>query len=246
MALSTWGCGRGGPGRPTITVSAAADLAFAFQEVARAFEGETGVRVQLNLGSSGVLAQQIRQGAPVDVFASANLDYVRELEGEGLLLPDTVVVYARGRLALWSREDAPVEVRSLGDLLRPEVRRVAIANPNHAPYGAAARQALQRAGLWGPLQPKLVIGENVRQALQYARGGDADAALVALSLALQAGGRWAPVPQGLYQPLDQAMAVVRGTPHEAEARAFVRFVTGPRGRAILQGHGFTIPQGGAP
>jgi len=234
--------GSDGPQRPaTLTVSAASDLTFAFQEIGRRFEEETGIPVRFNFGSSGQLAQQIEQGAPVDLFASANVAYIEELERQGLILPDTKQVYAQGRIILWTRTDSPLQITGIEDLARPEVERIAIANPDHAPYGVAARQALQAAGLWEVIQPKLVLGENVRQTLQYAETGNVDVAIVARSLGVEGEGRWVLIPEEMHRPIDQAMAVVRGTPHEEEARRFAAFVSGPQGRPILRRYGFTLP-----
>ncbi len=231
----------------TLTVSAASDLTYAFQEIAAQFQAETGQRVVFNFGSTGQLAQQIEQGAPVDVFAAANIAYIEELAGKELVLPDTVQLYARGHLTLWTRTDSPLQLERLEDLTRPEVRRVAIANPDHAPYGIAAREALQAAGVWDAVQPKLVLGENVRQALQYAETGNVDAAIVALSLSVPAAagphgpGRWVLIPQDLYTPIDQALAAVKGTPHEASARAFIAYVNSEQGRQIMRKYGFVLP-----
>ncbi len=231
----------------TLTVSAAADLIYAFGEIGKAFEAETGHRVVFNFGSTGQLAQQIALGAPADVFAAANISFVEELADQGLVVPDTIQLYGRGRIVLWTRADNPLRIERIEDLAQPEVRRVAIANPDHAPYGTAARAALQTAGLWEKVQPKLVLGENVRQALQYAETGNVEVAIVALSLSVPAAagaagvGRWTLIPEALHPPLDQALAVVRGTPHEAAARAFATYVNGPQGREIMRKYGFILP-----
>lgn len=209
------------------------------------FEEETGVKTTFNFGSTGQLSQQIERGAPVDLFAAANVTFVEELEREGLILSDTKALYARGFIVLWTREDSPLRIERLEDLLRPEVRRVAIANPDHAPYGVAAREALQSAGVWEAVQPRLVLGENVRQTLQYAETGNVDVAIVALSLVVVTpGGRWAPIPQGLHRPIDQALAVVKGTRHEQEARAFAAYINGPVGRPVMRRYGFVMPEEG--
>ncbi len=258
MCLAFWlvpvlflaGCQPAAPvqqSRPvTLTVSAAADLIYAFSEIGKRFEAETGHRVVFNFGSTGQLAQQIEQGAPVDVFASANISFVEELEQRGLIVPDTKQVYARGRIVLWMRADSPLQVTVVEDLVQPEVRRIAIANPDHAPYGLAAQQALETAGIWETVRPRLVFGENVRQVLQYAETGNVDVAIVALSLSVPAAagdvpGRWTLIPETLHPPIDQALAVVRGTPHEAAARAFAAFVNGPQGRPIMRKYGFILP-----
>lgn len=226
---------------PPLTVSAAADLVYAFTDLGQAFEQQTGIPVVFNFGSTGQLAQQIEQGAPVDLFAAANISFVEELAQQGRVLPDTVALYARGRITLWTRSDSRLSIEAIEDLAQPAVRRIAIANPDHAPYGIAAREALQSAGLWDAVQPRLILGENVRQTLQYAESGDVDVAIVALSLSLQEEGRWVLVPQELHAPIDQALAVVTGSRNESAARAFVAFVNGPAGRPIMRRYGFVLP-----
>lgn len=236
-----------GPAPVTLTVSAAADLTYAFGEIGKQFEAETGNKVVFNFGSTGQLAQQIEQGAPVDLFAAANVSYVDDLEQKGLVLPETKQLYARGRITLWTRTDSPQQITKVEDLTRPEITRIAIANPDHAPYGVAAREAMQTAGVWEAVQPKLVLGENVRQTLQYAETGNVDAAIVALSLSVPAAasagqpGRWTLIPEDLHAPIDQALAVIRGTQHEAAARAFAAFVNGSQGRLIMRKYGFVLP-----
>jgi molybdate transport system substrate-binding protein len=224
---------------PTLTVSAASSLSFALEEAARAFERNTGIRLALNFGSTGALAQQIEQGAPVDLFVAADTETVEELERQGLLVPGSKQVYARGRLALYC---LGLRLERLEDLARPEVRRIAMANPELAPYGAAAREALKALGLWDELQPRLILAENVRQALLYAETGNVEAALVAASLYRPgAPGQWLLVPEELHRPLDQALALVRGTRLEREARLFAAYLRGPGGRAILRAYGYQLP-----
>jgi len=224
---------------PTLTVSAASSLSLALEQAARAFERSTGVRVALNFGTTGALAQQIEQGAPVDLFIAADTATVEELERQGLLLPGSRQLYARGRLALYS---PTLRLERLQDLVRPEVERIAMANPELAPYGAAAREALQALGLWDALQPRLILAETVRQALLYAETGNVEAALVAASLWRPgAPGYWVLVPERLHRPLDQALALVRGTRLEREARLFTAYLLGPGGRAILRAYGYQLP-----
>jgi molybdate transport system substrate-binding protein len=227
----------------TLIVAAAADLTPAFQELGALFTAQTGINVLFNFGSTGQLAQQIEQGAPVDVFAAANRAYIQELEQLGLVMPDTVALYAQGRITLWTRADSPFTFAELRDLMQPGVARVAIANPEHAPYGIAAREALQSAGLWDALQPKLILGENAAQTLQYAETGNVDVAIAALSLSIAAGdqGRYVLIPAELHNPLDQALAVVSSTQHEAEARQFAAFVNSPAGRGVMRRYGFVLP-----
>ncbi|MBI5301996.1 MAG: molybdate ABC transporter substrate-binding protein [Chloroflexi bacterium] len=224
-----------------IIISAAADLHAAFTEIGVAFEKETGTRAMFNFGSTGQLAQQIAQGAPVDLFAAADRSYINDLAKRRIILSDTVQLYARGRITLWTREDSAWQLQSLTDLTRPEVKRVAIANPEHAPYGLAAREALQNAGVWDTVQPKLVFGENVAQTKQLADTGNVDAAIIALSLSVGVKGRWTLIPQELHSPLDQALGVVTRAKNERGARAFIEFVNSPAGRTVMAKHGFILP-----
>ena len=228
--------------RVTLTVSAAADLTDAFTEIGTLFEKETGAKVVFNFGSTGQLDQQIRQGAPVDVFASANLAYVEKLEKDGFVIPGTTALYARGRIGLWPRDNSPLYPQSIQDLARPEIKRIAIANPEHAPYGMAAMQALQSTGVWEAVKPKLVMGENASQALQYAKTGNVDVAIVPLSLIIQnANTHWVLIPENLHQPIDQAYGIVKRTVHEKEARQFIAFVNSHQGRDIMKKYGFKLP-----
>lgn len=225
----------------TITVAAASDLQFALEEMVPLFQQEKGVRVQLTMGSSGNIAQQIENGAPIDVFLSADQSYIDRLQARGLIIDDTKQLYALGHLALAGNRASGTAVTRLEDLVRPGIKHIAIANPEIAPYGRAARQALQSAGIWEELRPKLVYGENVRQALQFVQTGDADAGIVALSIVGVPEVAAVPVDEELYDPLRQALAVVRGTHQEDAARQFAAFVTGPQGRNILRKHGFGLP-----
>ena len=246
LALVTGACSSDNSGAAvSLTVSAAASLTFAFEEIAPLFERETGIKVVYNFGSSGQLARQIEQGAPVDLFASANLAYIEELEKQGLTLPQTRTLFARGHLILWCRADGPPQLHSLEDLLQPEIERFAMANPDYAPYGVAARQALRNTGLWEKLQPKLILGQHARQTLHYAESGNVDAALVARSLARQHEGRWIALDENLYTPIHQALALVASTVHPEAARRFAAFVTTPRAQTILHQYGF-LPPAGAP
>jgi molybdate transport system substrate-binding protein len=154
-----------------------------------------------------------------------------------------MALYAVGRVTLWTRSDSPLTFTSIEDLTQPGIERIAIANPEHAPYGVAAAEALQAAGLWEELQPKLILGENVAQTLQVAETGNVDVALVALSLSIAAGdeGRWVLLPEELHNPLLQALAVVGSTAHEAEARQFAQFVNSAEGREVMRRYGFILP-----
>lgn len=240
---SIGGCSRRVPegGRAEIIVAAAADLTPAFEELGRQFEQETGIKVTFSFGSTGTLAKQIENGAPVDLFAAANAEFVDQLEREGLILPETKALYARGRITIWTRADSGTGIERIEDLARTDVVRVAIANPEHAPYGKAAREALESAGIWKAVEPKLVYGENIRQAMQYAETGNADAAITALSLSVRSNGRWTLVPEELHKPLDQALAVIKGSRLEQAARRFGEFINSPQGRATMRKYGFALP-----
>lgn len=226
----------------TLTVSAAADLALAFQEIGKRYEQETGIKVIFNFGSTGLLAQQIDQGAPVDLFAAANVSFVDDLIARDRLVADTKDLYAVGRITLWTRQDSTLKLETLQDLMQPQIKHIAIANPDHAPYGMAAREAMQSAGLWDALQPKLVLGENALATLQYAQRGDVDVAIAPLSLSTQNAGRWVLIPAEMHKPIVQALAVVKGSKHEAQARAFAKFINGPQGRPIMRKYGFVLPR----
>lgn len=248
LALS--GClrGREGGGEPAtrpLTVAAAANLQPAFAEIAARFEAVTGERVVLTFGASGNLARQIENGAPVDVFAAANVAYVDDLLARGWLIPDTRTLYARGRIALVASRAAGVEVRDLAALADPRIRKVAIANPAHAPYGVAAKEALVRAGVWERVEGKLVLGESVRQAVQFVQTGNAEAGIVSLSESGAPEVIAFPIDERLYSPLNQAAAVVKGTPREGAARRFLQFVAGPEGQAVLEKYGYARPEEGA-
>lgn len=224
-----------------IIVAAAADLAPAFEELGQKFEQETGLKVTFSFGSTGTLAKQIENGAPFDLFAAANIAFVDNLEKEGLILPDTKALYARGRITIWTLADSPLKVQRLEDLGNLGFDYLAIANPEHAPYGIAAKEALQSAGVWDRVKSKLVFGENVRQTQQYAETGNAEVAISALSLSVQSKGRWVLIPQELHRPLDQALAIIKSSKHEQQARQFSAFINGPEGRPIMRKFGFILP-----
>ncbi|MFO7635471.1 MAG: molybdate ABC transporter substrate-binding protein [Caldilinea sp.] len=226
---------------PPLTVAAAADLQNAFTELAARFEDRTGQPVTLVFGSTGQLAQQIENGAPFDLFAAANIAFVDQLRDKGLVFDDSVALYAEGRIVLAINRQAGVEADALDDLLDPAIQRIAIANPEHAPYGTAAREAIINAGLEDALEPKLVYGENVRQALQFIQTGDAQAGIVALSIADAPEITWALIDAELHNPLRQALAVVKSSTQPEAARAFAAFINGEEGRPIMQRYGFVLP-----
>ena len=242
------GCGSDEDGSDSsgeLLVAAAASMQQAFDEIGPLFEQRTGAEVTFSYGATVALAQQIEAGLPADLFVAADSENVDRLREKGLLIGDTQQVYARGRLALAGSTKAGVTVSELEDLLRPEVEKIAIADPEVAPYGRAAEEALRSAGLWDELKPKLVYGQNVNAATEYVRSGNAEAGLVALSLVIREPAvTYVTVDEGLHQPIEQALAVVKDTKNEELARRFVAFVRGAEGRAVLEKYGFVVPEEG--
>lgn len=192
-------------------------------------------------GASGVLADQVEAGAPFDVFLSANRAFVERLARSGAVKPDSVRSYARGLLVMAVRPDLAGTPGTLADLKGGNVGRVALANPKTAPYGAAARQALERAGLWADLEPKLVYAESVRQALQFVEAGNADVGLVGHALAKTAKVTMVPIDPSGYEPLIQALGIVARTEQPDSAEAWARFLAGPEGRVVFDAAGFAAP-----
>lgn len=226
-----------------LTVAAAADLAPAFKELGVLFTRQTGMTVVYNFGSTGQLAQQVERGAPFDLLFAANKSFIEDLNTKGLVIPDTMEVYAQGRIALWTRADSALKPQKIEDLAKPNYARIAIANPEHAPYGQAAKEALEQAGLWTIVEPRLVYGENIAQTLTLADTGNVDVAIVALSLSVQGTGAWALIPAELHSdhPLIQMAAVIKGTSHETAARRFIAFVNSPDGQMVMKKYGFILP-----
>lgn len=224
-----------------LTIAAAADLSFALKDAAQSFEETTGIKSVLSLGSTGHLTTQIENGAPFDILFAANVKYIDELDAKGLILPNTKRLYARGRIVLVVNKKSGIRVNSLEDLLDSSVTRIAIANPGHAPYGIAAKEALTKKGLWERIKSKVVYGENVRQALQYVQTGDAPAGIVALSIADVPEVSRVLIDEGLYAPIDQACAVLKAGSHRKEAIAFIDFVNSQAGRVIMRKYGFKLP-----
>lgn len=252
-ALVTSACGESAatPGSTTvpkaaeITVAAASDLRPAFEELAAAFETETGTRVRLSFGSSGQLREQILNGAPFDLFASANVEFVDEVIDAGRGVASTKADYALGRIVLWSPPgvDLPTSVEQLTD---GRYRRIAIANPDHAPYGLAAKQALESAKVWASVKPRLVYGENISDTFRIAQSGNAEVGIVALSLAIAGGGDFTLVPSELHEPLEQALVVTSKGARGEAAAAFARSISSPRGRRVMVRYGFVLPGETAP
>ena len=230
-----------------ITVAAAADLSTALPEIASTYTKQTGQTVKLAFGSSGNLTNQIQNGAPFDVFFSADESYPAQLVEKNLAEKDSVYRYAIGRLVLWVPNDLPLDVQKLGmqALLDPLIKKIAIANPLHAPYGRAAEAALKHFGVYDQIAPKLVLGENISQAAQFVGSGNAQAGLIALSHALAPAlkdkGHYWTVPLDAYPALNQAAVVLSKSKSPAAARKFLDFVRGPESTSLLKNYGFSLP-----
>lgn len=251
IAVATVACGSDGhapdgelTGDQALLVAGASDLRPAFEEIAALFTARTGHEIVFDFGSSGQLAQRIIEGAPVDVYASASVSYVHEVLASGRGDPATTATYGFGRIVIWSRTEEWNGWKTLEDLAAdPDARFLAIANPDHAPYGQAARQALESAGLWDQLESRLVYGENISDTMRLADTGDADAALIAFSLAIAAGdrGEWVLVDDARHEPLEQALVVITVDPERRPAAAaFAEFVNGPQGREVMTRYGFVL------
>ncbi len=226
-----------------IRVAAASDLARAFEDLSADFTRKTGVEVKLTFGSSGLLARQLREGAPFDVFAAASASYVDDVVRAGVCDGETRARYGRGRLALWTRGAGlgAAPPRTLDELLDPRFARIAIANPEHAPYGIAAREALRTAGLWSRLEPRVVYAENVRHALQLARTGDVDASVVALPLVSHEQGAFLPIDPVLHGTIDQQLVACTSGRNSERGRDFAAFVSSAPAREVMRRHGFLLP-----
>ena len=225
------------PTQEPVQVAAASDLTLAFEELGQLFEARTGQRVLLSFAASGALAKQLGQGAPFDVFAAANASFVDSAVKSGACDGATKRPYARGHLVAFSK--AVPKLRALTDLRSPDIRHIAIANPEHAPYGKAAREALTKAGLWAELEPKIVLAENVRPALQFAQTGNAEIALVARSLVINdASGQKLDIDASLHGPIEQTLVVCRRGKNLAGGSAFAQLVESPEGQALLERYGF--------
>ncbi len=221
----------------TLHVAAASDLQFAFKEIGKIYEKETGNRVIFTFGSSGLLSKQIIHGAPFDIFASANKRYVEDLKSKGLIADNRYHVFGRGRIAIVVNKGNSRPV-NINDLIKVQFKKIAIANPEHAPYGAAAKEALIKAGIWDDLKPRLIYGENIRQALQYVKTGDADAGIVALSLVAAADNDYLLIDEGLHNAIEQSIAVLKDSKKRRLAEGFMAIVLNETGREILKKYGF--------
>lgn len=230
-----------------LLIAAAADLNPALNDIARQFQKRTGLGVKLSFGASGTLTQQIQNGAPFDLFFSADMDYPRQLIAQGQGDEASLYKYSLGKLILWVPATSPLDVEHKGmdALLDVSVKKIAIANPQHAPYGRAAIAALKHAGLYDRLADRFVMGENVSQAAQFAESGNAQAGFVALAHALSPAikdtGKFWIVPADYYPPLEQGVVIVTKSQHKKEAADFLEYLKTKEAADVLRTFGFTLP-----
>jgi molybdate transport system substrate-binding protein len=233
-----------------VLVAAASDLSFPIKEIIANFERATGHSVKLTLGSSGNFQAQIANGAPFDVYLSADVDYVRQLDRLGLVEPNSLYVYAVGRLVVWVPNGSAIDVQKLGinSLLEPAAKRIAIANPDVAPYGRAAVAALRHFNLYDRVASRLVQGENIAQTAQFVSSGAADIGIIAHSIALsdsmRSAGKYWEIPADAHPRLDQGMAILKQahtSGHLDASRAFYEWFRNDSSRAILKKYGFSLP-----
>jgi molybdate transport system substrate-binding protein len=230
-----------------LVVAAAADLSAALKEVSDRFEKKTGATVKLSFGASGALTQQIQNGAPFDLFFSADMDYPRQLIAAGDADGASLYQYAVGKLVLWVPADSMLDVEHQGMniLLDPSVKKIAIANPQHAPYGRAAVAALKHAAIYDRIADRLVLGENISQAAQFVESGNAQAGFVALAHAsapaMRGKGKYWEVPADFYPPLAQGVVVLSHSQHKKQAADFLEYMKTKEVSELLEKYGFTLP-----
>jgi molybdate transport system substrate-binding protein len=227
-----------------ITIAAAADLKFAMDEIVTGFKkNQPGHEIDVVYGSSGKFHTQIQQGAPYDLFFSADINFPRELARQGLAA-DEVRPYAVGRIVLWSSSMDAAKM-TLADLADPKIAKIAIANPKHAPYGKRAEEAMRSAGLWDRVQSKLVFGENISQAAQYVQSGNAQVGIIALALVrnpeLSKRGGYYLIPENMHNPLEQGFIITKSGAGKPLARRFADFMDSKQARSIMTKYGFALP-----
>jgi molybdate transport system substrate-binding protein len=229
-----------------IMIAAASDLNFAFKELVAEYEKTSGNHVKLSLGSSGNFYAQIQNGAPFDLYFSADIGYPKKLEEAGLVVPGSLYPYAVGRIVLWAGNGSHLDLSKGLEILRePTIKKIAIANPKHAPYGRAAVAAMEHFKVYDQVRDKLILGENISQAAQFIESGACDAGIVALSLALapamKAAGQYWEIPATAHSPLEQGAVILKQSKNPEVAKQFLEFIKGPSGQEIMKRYGFTLP-----
>jgi molybdate transport system substrate-binding protein len=247
FVLAVLGCCSMTDAADELKIAAASDLTFAFKDVVARFETQTGDSVQLTYGSSGNFFAQIQNGAPFDMFFSADVGYPQKLEAAGLTVPGTIYEYASGKLVMWVPNKSKLDLnRGLAVSLDPEINKIAIANPQHAPYGAAAVAAMRHEGIYDKVKGKLVLGENISQTAQFVQSGNADVGLLALSLAvapaMKEKGRYVEIPAGDYPSIIQAGVIIRSSRNKDVANQFLKFLKEPGTIALMEQYGFSVPK----
>lgn len=230
----------------SLTIAAASDLSFAMKELVAEYEQVTGSPVKVTLGSSGNFYAQIQNGAPFDLYFSADIGYPKKLEESGLTVPGSLYRYAVGRIVLWTGTASHLDVSRGFEVLRdPGVKKIAIANPKHAPYGRAAVAAMESFKVYDSVKDRLILGENISQAAQFIESGACEIGIIALSLAvapaLKEKGVYWEIPAGAHPPIEQGAVIVKASKQQESARLFLEFVKGPQGQEIMKRYGFTLP-----
>ena len=230
-----------------IAIAAASDLNFAIKDVIVEYEKATGNHVKLSLGSSGNFYAQLTNGAPFDLYFSADIGYPKKLDEAGLIVPGSLYRYAVGRVVLWTNHYSHRDVSKGLDVLRdPAIKKIAIANPKHAPYGRAAVAAMQHFKVYEDAKDRLVLGENISQAAQFVESGACEVGVIALSLALaptmKAAGAYWEIPADAHPPLEQGAAILKSSKQQKTAQQFLEFMQGTKGQEIMRRYGFTLPQ----
>lgn len=229
-----------------ITIAAASDLNFAFKDLVGEYEKTSGNRVKITLGSSGNFYAQIQNGAPFDLYFSADIGYPRKLEEAGLTVPGSLYRYAVGRIVLWAGNRSTFDVsRGLEVLRQPTIKKIAIANPKHAPYGRAAVAAMEHYNVYNLVKDRLILGENISQAAQFVESGACDIGIIALSLALaptmkNAGSYWE-IPTAAHPSIEQGAVILKSSAHQEAARQFLEFLKSSTGQEVMTRYGFTLP-----
>lgn len=239
-------CGVSPASAEEITIAAASDLNFAFKELVAEYEKATGDDVKLSLGSSGNFYAQIQNGAPFDLYFSADIGYPKKLEEAGLTVPGSLYRYAVGRIVIWTGNESKINVAKGFDSLRePSIKKIAIANPKHAPYGRAAVAAMEYAKVYEQVKDKLVMGENISQAAQFIESGACDIGVIALSLAMapamKAKGTYWEIPAETHPPLEQGAVILKTSKQQESAKQFLAFMKGTQGQEIMTRYGFSVP-----
>ncbi len=228
-----------------LTIAVASDLNFAIKELVAKFEAEKGAKIKLSLGSSGNFFAQIQNGAPFDLYLSADMGYPKKLEEAGLTVPGTLYRYAVGRIVVWAPQISHLDMGKGPDLLRdPGIKKISIANPKHAPYGRAAVSALNYFKLYDLTKDRLVLAENISQAAQFVESGAADLGIIALSLALapvMKSGRYWEVPSEAHPVLEQGAVILKRSTNQELAKQFLEFMKDSEGQEIMRRYGFTLP-----